>query len=79
MLGGVHAGGVCAWGAWVLRGCACPGLPGGHACLGGGVPRGVCMPGGCMSGGYACHAHPTVDRMTHTCKNITLAQLRCGR
>ena len=51
---------------------------------------GVCSRGGYLLQGDACslgggisqHAMgqtPPVDRMTHTCKNITLAQLRCGR
>ena len=40
----------------------------------GGVPG----PGGCTwSGG--CQVLPPVNRITHTCKNITLPQLRCGR
>ena len=42
----------------------------------GGVPGpGVYLvPGGCTWSGT-----PPVNRITHTCKNITLPQLRCGR
>ena len=39
------------------------GVPGGHACLGECMPRGM----------HATHATP-VDRMTDTCENISLPQ-----
>ena len=58
-----------------------PGLGGG----GGGVPDpgGCLLPGGGGSGIPACTEAdtlpPPVDRITDACKNITLAQLRCGR
>ena len=63
-------------------------LPGGYTCPEGvpawGVylPRGVYLPGGGVPawGVYLPgHTPPPVNRITHTCKNITLAQLRCGR
>ena len=63
--------------------------PGGGVCSGGClVPGDVCsrgcvVPGGCLlRGGIpACTEADTsaVNRMTDACKNITLAQLRCGR
>ena len=45
---------------------------------------GVPGPGGCTwSGGVpgpgGVYLVPPVNRITHTCKNITLPQLRCGR
>ena len=52
------------------------------------VPGGVPGPGGCTwSWGGGCtwprgvpgQVLPPVNRITHTCKNITLPQLRCGR
>ena len=57
-------------------------------------PGGACSQGGCLpgpgvsawSGGGLASQHalrqtpsPPVDRITDACKNITLAQLRCGR
>ena len=67
-------------------------LPGGVSALGGVCPRrGVCsggyllLGGGLLRGEGVVSQHalrqtpPTVNRITHTCKNITLAQLRCGR
>ena len=85
--GGVPGpGGWCAW----LRGwCAWSGgvclvqggVPGpgwgGGVCLvwGGGVPD---LRGG-LASQHAVRQTPPVDRITDTCKNITLAQLRCGR
>ena len=49
---------------------------------GGGVSAqgvgGVCLGEGCLLGGGVCQT-PPVDRMTDTCKNITLLQLCCGR
>ena len=56
-----------------------------RGCLGGGgVYLGGCLPRGCLPGGEGVaaqrvvHLHP-VNRITDTCKNITLRQLRCGR
>ena len=47
---------------------------------GGGSAEGIVCPGGCLPGGGWCVADPPpMDRMTDTCKNITLPQLRCGR
>ena len=55
-------------------------LPGGSAsggvCSGG---RGVSAPGGCGIPACTEADTPPVDRITDACKNITLAQLRCGR
>ena len=62
--GGVWSGGVCSWG---------------------GLVRGVCSgEGGCLLHGGVVSQHalrqtPPMDRITDACKNITLAQLRCGR
>ena len=61
-------GGWCAW----SRGVSAPG----------GVPgRGGGVPGGGVSGIPACTEADTLPPcgQTDTCKNITLAQLRCGR
>ena len=63
-------GGVCSGGWWSA--------PGGEGCL---------LQGGCLLLGvvvvvsqHALRQTPLpVNRITHTCKNITLAQLRCGR
>ena len=69
-------------GCLVLGECLVPGeclLPRGCLVLGGVPgPRGVSAPGGiCIP---ACtEAEPPVNRITHTCKNITLPQLRCRR
>ena len=71
------------------RGC----LPRGVGCLSRGVglsaKGGVSAWGksarGCLPRGVGVSArgvsarHPSVDRMTDRCKNITLPQLRCGR
>ena len=77
------AGGACQGGGCVPGGGACQGgcLPGGGACQGG-----WCLPGGVPARGGACQGgvparggcltsppHP-VDRITDTCKNITLAK-----
>ena len=43
----------------------------------GGLPREGVWQGGFAQGGV-CQTSP-VDRITDTCKNITLPQLRCGR
>ena len=67
--GGVYLvwGVVClVWGWWCL-------WSGGWCAWSGGVPGlGVCA----WSGGWS---DPPVNTITHTCKNITLPQLRCGR
>ena len=78
----------CTGGVCVARGVPCRGvsLPGGLL-AGGCLARGSPCPGGsacwgvCLLGGIpACtEADPPVNRITHTCKNITLPQLRCGR
>ena len=88
--GGVSGpGGVSAWSggvsAWPRGGLPGPGggslVPGGvSAWSGGGLPG----TGGVLwSRGGVCpactEADPPVDRITDACKNITLAQLRCGR
>ena len=78
VLGGVPGPGRCTW-SWGA-------VPG---------PRGVYLvPGGCTwsractwswgvylvpVGGVPGQVLPPVNRITHTCKNITLPQLRCGR
>ena len=66
--GGVPAGGVPAWGGWVYlpRRCTRPG----------GVPaQGLYLPGGCTYRGVASQVSPPpVNRITDTCKNITLPQ-----
>ena len=58
------------------QGGVCPGgLP-----RGGGVCTGECLQGGCLANTPQTRGtHPPVDRMTDTCKNITLPQLCCGR
>ena len=62
-------------------------LPRGGCCLLGGClpgevsPGGVCL-GGLLPGGYPSMQWgrpPPLNRITDACKNITLAQLRCGR
>ena len=64
------------------------GWSGGSGPRGGLVPGGVCswgglVPGGGGSGIPACTEGdtlpPPMDRITDTCKNITLAQLHCGQ
>ena len=58
-------------------------LPAGGVCLGvylpmGDLPAGdVCLLGGLSAQGVSA-SPPAVDRMTSTCKYITLPQLRCG-
>ena len=70
-------------------------LPGGVSAWSGGVSgpwgvglwsrgvclvRGVCVPGpGGLASQHALRQTSPVDRITDACKNITLAQLRCGR
>ena len=68
--------------------------PGGCLLRGVSAPGGVCSQGGCLlrggvcSGGVVCSGGipacteadtPPPCGQTHACKNITLAQLRCGR
>ena len=77
-------GGVCSWGGRV-----CLLLGGGVSALGGVCSWGLSALGGCLFLGGVCsegcvsqHALRQtlpVNRMTDTCKNITLPQLRCGR
>ena len=57
-------GGVYLLGAVPAWGCTCPGVP----AQGGGVPARY-LPGGCT-----CPGTPPVNRMTDSCKNITLSQ-----
>ena len=93
--GGVCSRGVSApWGVSAHGGCLLPGglLTGGGGCLlpGGSAPggcsRGCLLRGGCLLPGEGWRWYPSmhwgrppVNRITHTCKNITLPQLRCGR
>ena len=78
-------GGVCFGGVW-SRGVPGPGgvsVPGGLV-VGVAWSRGGLLLGGCLLPGGVVSQHalrqtPPVDRITDTCKNITLAQLRCGR
>ena len=62
--GGVCSGGSARGGGLLLGGCLLPGVS---------APRGGLLP--------ACTEAdpPHVDRITDACKNIILAQLRCGR
>ena len=59
--------GVSAPGGCLLRGGLLPLLWGGVSAPGGGVSQ------------HVLRQTPYVNRITHTCKNITLAQLCCGR
>ena len=90
--GGVcYWGGVSAvWGVSALGGCLLGGclLLGGVCSWGVSALEGVCSLGVCSQGGVVMvsqhalrgrHRPPPVNRITHTCKDITLAQLRCGR
>ena len=65
--GGSAPGGICCQG---LRGVCL--LPGGFL-----LPGGVCFPGGASQHGL--RQTPSVKRITDTCKNITLPELRCWR
>ena len=56
-------------------GCLLPGGGGVPGPGGGGVPG----PGGCTWSGGSGGGADTPRGQTDTCKNITLAQLRCGR
>ena len=74
-------GGVCSWGGVCSRGCVCfQGVSalGEVSAQGVSALRGVSALGGCI---LACIEAdtPPVNRITDACKNITLAQLRCGR
>ena len=66
--GGVPSPGGCTWSRGVYL------VPGGVPGLGG-VPG----PGGVSGPRGWCQVLPPVNRITHTCKNITLPQLRCGQ
>ena len=75
----------CTWSWWGLLQGGCT-WSGGVPCPRGVylVPGGVPGPGGVCSGGMylvpgGYQVLPTVNRITHTCKNITLPQLCCGR
>ena len=74
-------GGVCSWGASVPGGVWSRGVWSGGSALGGCLVQG----GVCLSragvGIPACTEAdtPPPRGQTHACKNITLAQLRCGR
>ena len=48
-------------------------LPGGAFLVRGGCSGGVWSRGGSAPGGSPCPETPPVNRITHTCKNITLA------
>ena len=76
---GVPGLGRCTWSGGCVPGLGVYLVPGGGGVylVLGGVPG----PGGCTwSGGmYLVRYSPPVNRITHTCKNITLPQLRCGR
>ena len=65
-------GDVCLWG--LPRGC-----PRGVSVQAGCLRRGVSAQGGVSTQGCVSARHPSVDRMTDRCKNITLPHLRCGR
>ena len=62
-------------GVYLVLGVCVPG-PGGAPGLGGCAPSLGGVPG---LGGCTWSHSPPVDRITDACKNITLAQLRCGR
>ena len=82
--GSAWSGGVSA----LSRGVACPVcgggslVPGGSAWSRGGLPGsggGSAWSGGGLASQHALRQIPPMDRITDACKNITLAQLRCGR
>ena len=61
-----------AGGGVPARGCTCPG---GCTCLGGVPAWGVYLPRGVyLPGGVPAQVLPLVNRITDTCKNITLSQ-----
>ena len=71
--GGTWSGGeYLSWGVPSLGGYLVRGVPG----LGGYLVWGR---GYLVLGGYLSRYSPPVNRITHACENITLAQLRCGR
>ena len=78
--------GVCtwSWGVYLVQG-GVPDLVGGTWSQGGAPGLGGCVPGPrgvyLVRGGVYLVRYfpPPVNRITHTCKNITLPQLRCGR
>ena len=82
--GGVSARGCLLWGVsarggLVPGGSALGGVSGPGGCLLWGVGGGVWSQGGVGIPACTEADTPPVNRMTDTCKNITLAQLRCGR
>ena len=85
-LGVIVRGGVSAQGVSVLGSLSGEGsLSRGVSVQGGFCPGGLC-PGGSLSRGVSVRGvsltetpSPSVNRITNTCKNITLPQLRCGR
>ena len=70
-------GGVCSWGVSAPWGCVCPR----GVCSRGCMLLGVSAPGGvgAVVSQHALRQTPPMDRITDSCKNITLAQLHCGR
>ena len=84
--GSVCSGGCLLWGGVCSRGCLLGGVCSWGGCL---LQGGVCSQGGtCCQGGVCSRGvyprmywgrHPPVNRITDTCKNITLAQFCCGR
>ena len=67
-----------------MRNVRCSGHPWEGVCPDGGLPANkgclsamgvVCLPGGL---GLRCLPDPSLERMTDTCKNITLPQLHCA-
>ena len=87
-LGGAWLGGVCS-GVCLLWGVCSRGVPGPGGVCSWGLLQGDAWSGGgggvCSRGGASQHALRQTPLplppcgQTHACKNITLAQLRCGR
>ena len=76
-VGGSGPGGVRSRGGGLVRGGLLWGVSAPRGVYG---PRGVSAPGGLVVSQHALRqTPPPVDRITDACKNITLAQLRCGR
>ena len=65
----VYGRGMCGRGCAWQGACMMRGVHGRlHPC------QGVCVAGACMAGGCAWHADLPINRMTDTCRNITLPQ-----